>query len=269
MRTLVEICVNKKLKDELEEGLALFDKLSAIKLIKTIPQIGLAEARDIFMKIIETKGESHICVGNYQKEWGSIDSDMPKSERPKMKIQVGPDMFFEIKKVAEQPFYQLHELLENSIGSKFYNPYIGELEYKGIYNFFEKDDRIYSEEEICPADSLYRKKLVFESKKFKELEYPQLFIANIDGSSIETNRLMVFPDENEKDWLNFIKPWIPRKGERVWAKNPGGLWIGCYFHSTKNDNEMYVCEPRKSRDERDFVEKLTFSKCVPFEPIPW
>ena len=130
----------------------------------------------------------------------------------------------------------LCELLKDCIGMKFYTPHFGDL-------FLSKID--IANHAIILTDYII-KVPIHES--------------GVSQTGMNASEICVFPSKEQRDWSLFQPPWIPQKGERVWAGGEKGMiWNAGYF--VEMEDGYYKIEQSGST--------WTRPKCVPFDQIPW
>jgi len=150
------------------------------------------------------------------------------------------DLRLEVNVIKEaENRLDLYQLLENSIGEKFYMPHFGEV----TLNFIAESDRA----------------MRFEDSKSNQ------HVVLRNGCSSAGEEVCVFPSKYQRDWSLFVPPWIPKKGERVWVSYNGTTeWYARYFNKMKG--HLYYCFMQENKiEESDFA----WNKCVPFNEIPW
>lgn len=89
-------------------------------------------------------------------------------------------------------------------------------------------------------------------------------IVGSDGKHCSKGEVCIFPSKEQRDWSLFKPPWIPKHGERVWVSYPShGQWEAKYF--CRMADGLFVCY----LDQKIGGTEVGYSKCVPFNEIPW
>jgi hypothetical protein len=155
------------------------------------------------------------------------------------------DLKVTMNKEAERTYKEkelnLCELLRNCIGMTFYMPHYGEV-------------RLISIDGDGGLDF------------YNGLTTIGITEGGLSGS-YSCGEVCVFPSKKQRDWSLFQPPWIPQEGERVWARNHGGLWIGTYFAEMGESfgKKKFRCTMQKLKKG----ETAMYQECVPFNEIPW
>lgn len=191
-----------------------------------------------FIKMLnETKKEVARLTMTTKEKIPYLEIDIQENAFEKEMEEAGINV---IHVEAEKKELNLCELLRNCIGQEFYMPHYGIVK----LNYMDGDGNV-----------------IFYNGQ------SQISITK-EGLSggYSCGEICVFPSKEQRDWSLFQPPWVPQKGERVWAKNPGGDWKGCYFVEMSSDAiHKYRC----SQDRISEKVPGMFIDCVPFNQIPW
>lgn len=196
----------------------------------------LKEAKDIV-----DKAKIKVLYTEIELTWEDDvnTSELTESEKKMIESSKNKITPYECVEIENKEL-NLCELLKDCIGVEFYMPHYGNVKLKHI----DRDMNLVFHNGVIEIGI---------TKK------------GISGG-YSRGELCVFPSKEQRDWSLFQPPWIPQKGERVWAKNSGGDWRGCYFIEMSDDaTHKYRCT-QKIKDDR--VPGI-YINCIPFDQIPW
>lgn len=138
----------------------------------------------------------------------------------------------------------LCELLKDCVGQKFYMPHYGDVI---LHSYDSNNDN----EGI----------LIFTDTTISIIVTKE----GLSMTGINPSEMCVFPSKEQRDWSLFQPPWTPQKGERVWVSYEGTTkWYARYFNNKKG--QIYYCFMQDNKTEES---GFAWTKCVPFDQIPW
>jgi hypothetical protein len=228
----------------------LLEKLSKLAIVKEIA-LEMANKNKatchVFLKQAkELLDSSDIEIHFISKELTESEEKMVKmNEKSTLEnLEDLKDLKVAMNNAAEKTYkgkeLNLCELLKDCIGMKFYMPTWGEVQLMDVTSVL----------------------MLIDTKSQSR------FILNKNGimnGYEERAETCVFPSKEQRDWYMFKPPWVPKQGERVWVSYEETTeWYARYFN--QKSEHVYYCF---MQDEKTEKSNFAWTKCLPFDQIPW